>query len=183
MNSVTACNDAATALPGSTLRVRITPSAGARIDAFDRLISSVDSAACASLTLARALNSSACARSCVARALSSSVLDGTLPPDRRATSSKRPNVAWASFTVATVCATFALAAASEARERRIWSCSFDVSSSTSTWPFLMRSLTSTLTFSTVPESSLPMAIERVGCSVPLAVTVSVKLPRRTVSVA
>ena len=43
-----------------------------------------------------------------------------------------------------------------------------MSSSTSTWPFLMRSFTSTSTRLTVPESSLPMLTERVGCSVPLA---------------
>ena len=43
----------------------------------------------------------------------------------------------------------------------------------------MVSFTSTLTFSTVPESSLPMLMARVGCSVPLAVTVSVRLPRAT----
>ena len=84
--------------------------------------------------------------------------------------------------VAAVCATFAFAAASDARERRIWSRSLAVSSSTSTWPFLTWSLTSTLTFSTVPDSSLPMLIERVGCTVPLAVTVSVRLPRATVCV-
>ena len=41
-------------MPGSTLRVRTTPSDGARIEALDRLISSVESAACASATLARA---------------------------------------------------------------------------------------------------------------------------------
>jgi hypothetical protein len=46
----------------------------------------------------------------------------------------------------------------------------------------MRSLTSTLTLSTVPESSLPMLMVRVGCSVPLAVTLSVRLPRATVCV-
>ena len=91
-------------------------------------------------------------------------------------------MALASFSVATVCATFALAAATAARERRIWSFSFAVSSSTSTWPFLIRSFTSTLTLSTVPESSLPMPIARVGCSVPLAVTLSVRLPRATVCV-
>jgi hypothetical protein len=72
--------------------------------------------------------------------------------------------------VAVVCATLALAAASAACERRIWSRSLAVSSTTSTWPFLMRSLTSTLTLSTVPDSSLPMLMVRVGCSVPLAVT-------------
>ena len=46
----------------------------------------------------------------------------------------------------------------------------------------MRSLTSTLTFSTVPDSSLPMLIVRVGCTVPLAVTVRVRSPRPTVCV-
>jgi hypothetical protein len=91
-------------------------------------------------------------------------------------------LALASFTVATVCATFAVAADSTARERRIWSRSLAVSSSTSTCPLRIRSLTSTLTFSTVPESSLPMLVERVGCKVPLAVTVSVRLPRATVCV-
>ena len=43
----------------------------------------------------------------------------------------------------------------------------------------MRSLTSTFTFSTVPDNSLPMLMDRVGCTVPLAVTVSVRLPRVT----
>jgi len=180
VNKVTACSDAATALPGSTLRVSTTPSVGATIEALDRLIWSVDSVACASLTPARALASSAIARSRVARPLSSSVLEGTLPPDRRATSSNRAKVALASFTVATVCATFARAAASAAVERNIWSRNLAVSRTTSTCPFLIRSLTSTLTLSTVPDSSLPMLIERVGWIVPLAVTVRVRLPRATV---
>jgi len=90
VNSVTACSDAATALPGSTERVSTTPSIGERIDAFERLVSSVASAARASATLARALAASALARSKVARPVSSSACDGTLPPDRRDTSSSRP---------------------------------------------------------------------------------------------
>ncbi len=74
-------------------------------------------------------------------------------------------------------ATLAEAAARAAWERSIWSWSLAVSSSTRTWPFLIRSFTSTLTLRTVPESSLPMLIERVGWSVPLAVTVRVSAPR------
>jgi hypothetical protein len=51
------------------------------MDALDRLIWSVDSAACASLDAGRALASSATARASVARPLSSSAFDGTWPPD------------------------------------------------------------------------------------------------------
>ena len=39
-----------------------------------------------------------------------------------------------------------------------------------------------LSLRTVPDNSLPMVTERVGCSVPLADTVSVRLPRRSSSV-
>jgi hypothetical protein len=42
---------------------------------------------------------------------------------------------------------------------------------------LTLSFTSTSTLRTVPESSLPIVTERVGCKVPLAETVSVRLPR------
>ena len=70
-----------------------------------------------------------------------------------------------------------------ARERVTWSENFDVSSSTRTCPFFTRSLTSTSTFATVPDSSLPMLTLRVGCSVPLAVTAMLRLPRVTGSVA
>jgi len=87
-----------------------------------------------------------------------------------------------SFTVATVCATLASAAATAARERATWSRSFAVSSSTSTWPFLTRSFTSTLTRKTVPDNSLPMLTASVGCSVPFALTVTASLPRATGSV-
>ena len=52
---MTACSVAATALPGSTERDSTTPSIGERIEAFDRLVSSFDSAALASSTLAFAL--------------------------------------------------------------------------------------------------------------------------------
>ena len=65
------------------------------------------------------------------------------------------------------------------RDSRIWSRSLAVSSSTRTCPLVTLSLTSTLTLSTVPESSLPMLMARVGCRVPLAVTLSVRLPRPT----
>src|ERR1039457_7225467 len=57
VNRVTACSDAATAFPGSTLRVSTTPAAGARIDDFDRLIWSVDSWDSALSTAARAVAS------------------------------------------------------------------------------------------------------------------------------
>ena len=139
-------------------------------------------AACASFTPARALVSSARARSRAARPVSSSAFDGTLPPDSSATASSRARLACASFTVAPASCTLARAAASAACERRIWSRSLAVSSTTSTWPFWMRSFTSTFTFSTVPDNSLPMFTERVGCKVPLAVTDSVRLPRSTKAV-
>ena len=181
-NSVTACSEAATALPGSTERESTTPSMGERMEALDRLVSSVASVARALATLARALASAATARSTAARAVSSSAADGTLPPERRATSSKRARLAWASFTVAWAWASCACDAASAARERSTWSLSLAVSSSTSTWPVFTRSFTSTITRLTVPESSLPMFTARVGCSVPLADTVSVRLPLRRASV-
>jgi hypothetical protein len=155
---------------------------GERMDAFDRLVSSVDSVARASATVALALASPATARSRVARAPSSSVAEGTLPPDRRETSSKRARPARASFTVAAVWASCACADASAARERSTWSSSLAVSSSTSTWPFLTTSFTSTSTRLTVPDSSLPMLTTRVGTMVPLAATVSVRLPLRRASV-
>ena len=104
LNKVTACSDAATALPGSTVRVNTTPSMEERMEALDRLVSSVETVARTSATLARALASAATARSTLARALSNSVADGTLPPDKRATSSKRARFAWASLTVAALCA-------------------------------------------------------------------------------
>ena len=181
LSSVTACSEAATALPGSTVRVSTTPSIDERMDALDRLVASLDTPACASITLARALASSAWARSSVARALSSSVLEGTLPPERRATSSSRARLSWDSLTVTTVCATLAWVALRAARLLVSWSLSLAVSSSTSSWPLRTRSFTSTSTLRTVPESSLPMLTERVGCSVPLADTLRVRLPRCTTS--
>ena len=99
-NSVTACSEAATALPGSTVRLSTTPLMGERIEALDRLVSVVARAARDSVTAARAAASMATARSTAALALSSSVAEGTLPPERRATSSKRASVARDSFTVA-----------------------------------------------------------------------------------
>ena len=117
VNSVTACKDAATALPGSTVRASTTPSMGERIDDFDRFVSSVDSVARVCVTTARALSTLALARATAARAVSSSAAEGTRPPDRRATSSKRPSVARASRTVASFCASAACAALSAARER------------------------------------------------------------------
>ena len=111
VNSVATCSEAATAWPGSTDRVSTTPSIGERIDAFDRLVWSVFSAAPASLTDARALSCSASARVTVASAASSSVFDGTLPPDRRDTSRRRSSEARASFVVALACASRACAEA------------------------------------------------------------------------
>ena len=84
--------------------------------------------------------------------------------------------------VAPACASRAWAAANEARERSTWAESLAVSSSTNTWPFFTVSFTSTSTLRTVPDSSLPTFTERVGCKVPLAETLSVRLPRRTSSV-
>ena len=101
VNSVTACSEAATALPGSTVRVSTTPSIGERIEALDRLVSSVDRAARAVGRRWRARWPRRPRRGpALARALSSSVAEGTLPPDRRATSSKRARLARASFSVA-----------------------------------------------------------------------------------
>ena len=182
VNSVTACSEAATALPGSTDRVSTTPSMEERIDALDRFVSSVDSAARASCMAARVLFSSASARATVARPESNSAADGTLPPESRATSSSRASVACASLVVAAVCACRACAAASEARERSTCESSLAVSSSTSSCPFLTLSFTSTRTLRTVPDSSLPIVTKRVGCSVPLADTVSRISPRRNSSV-
>ncbi len=182
VNSVTACSDAATALPGSTERLSTTPSIGERIDAFFRFVSSVDSAARASATAARAAAPSASARATAARAASSSAFDGTLPPDSRATSSKRARLACDSFSVAAACATRASAEATVARERSTCWPSLVVSRSTSTWPFDTRSFTSTRTRATVPDSSLPMLTSRVGCRVPLAVTATRRRPRTTGSV-
>ena len=87
VNSVTACSDAATALPGSTLRASTVPSIGERIEDFARLVSLVDSVVWTWRTLASADARSASARAALARAVSSSAADGTLPPDSRATSS------------------------------------------------------------------------------------------------
>ena len=182
VNRVTACSEAATALPGSTVRVSTTPSMGERMEPRVRLVASVDTVAWADTTLARALASLATARSSVARAVASSACEGTCPPDRRATSSSRARLPVASLTVATACTTAAWAAFSAARERATWSCSLEVSSSTSTWPFLTWSFTSTSTRCTVPDSSLPMLTARVGCKVPLALTDRVSLPRPTGSV-
>jgi len=149
------------------------------MDARDSVMWSVDKAACASLTPARALVASAWARATAARPASSSALDGTMPPESCATSSSRDRVAVASARVAPAWATLAVAAVSAAPERSIWSLSLAVSNTTSTWPFLMRSFTSTFTCRTMPDSSLPMVMARVGCKVPLAVTVSVRLPSAT----
>jgi hypothetical protein len=182
VNSVTACSEAATVLPGSTVRVSTTPSAGAVIEALARLVWSVDRAACASCTPARALVASATAR--VPRGTSSVQLGGGRHlPARQARHLLEPaQAACASWVVAAACATLACAAATAACERRIWSCRRAVSSTTSTWPFFTGSFTSTRTSRTVPESSLPMVIARVGCNVPLAVTSSVRSPRATGSV-
>ena len=182
MNSVTACSEAATALPGSTERVSTTPSIGERIEARPRLVSSVLSVARACATAAWALACSAIALSSAARALSISAGAGTWPPDRRCTSSSRARLARASLAAAAACATPACAAARLARVRVIWSSSLAVSSSTSTWPFLTRSFTSTRTRATMPDSSLPMLTERVGWILPLAVTLSARSPRASGSV-
>jgi hypothetical protein len=67
-------------------------------------------------------------------------------------------------------------------ERATWSRSLLVSSSARTWPFFTRSLMSTRTWATVPESSLPMSTLLVGCKVPLAVTLTDRFPRLATSV-
>jgi hypothetical protein len=115
VNSVTACSDAATALPGSTLRDSTTPSIGERMAALARLVSLVDSVAVACATLAPAAARSAAARSTVARALSRSVAAGSLPPDSRATSSSRARLARASFSVTSANCRRARADSSSAR--------------------------------------------------------------------
>lgn len=115
----------------------------------------------------------------MARPASSSALDGTLPPDNAATASSRPSEARVSPMVAVVCATLACALVKAACERRIWSRSFAVSSTTRTCPFLTRPLTSTFTSNTVLDSSLPMLIDRLGCTVPLAMKLRVRSPRVT----
>ncbi len=88
-------------------------------------------------------------------------------------------MARASLVVAWAWATRAWAEASEALERATWALSLAVSSSTRIWPFFTRSLTSTRTLRTVPDSSLPILTWRVGTSVPLAATVRRRLPRLT----
>ena len=81
--------------------------------------------------------------------------------------------------MASFCVSAACAATSAARERFTVSWNLERSSSTITWPLVTWSFTSTSTRFTVPDSSLPTATERVGLSVPLAVTVSVMSPRST----
>jgi hypothetical protein len=84
--------------------------------------------------------------------------------------------------VASAWRTAARAAATAAREPATVSARREVSSSTSTWPCRTRSLMSTCTLATVPDSSLPMATCLVGCKVPLAVTDTVSAPRITACV-
>jgi hypothetical protein len=90
----------------------------------------------------------------------------------------------ASASLTEVCALLSLACATAtaAWDRVTWSCSRLVSSSASTWPLATRSFTSTRTFATVPDSSLPIATWVVGSSVPLAVTVTTSRPRAAGSV-
>ena len=182
MNKVTACKEAATALPGSTERDSTTPSMGDLMAAFDKSVSTVTSEALASATAALADSTPALALSKTAVAVSISAAEGSWPPEMRCTSCKRCMLACASRSVACAWPKPAWAAAKLARERPNWASSLAVSSSTSTWPFFTRSFTSTNTLRTVPDSSEPIFTVRVGCSVPLAETVSAKSPRLTTSV-
>ena len=143
VNSVTACSDAATALPGSTERESTTPSMGERIVALARFVSLLLSVARAWATLASALATPASPRAAAASAAASSLAEGTCPPLRWNTSRSRASVSRASTAPARACASAACVAASAAREPVTWSRSRASSSATSTWPFFTRSLTST----------------------------------------
>src|SRR5690606_23898158 len=98
------------------------------------------------------------------------------------TSCNRAKLERDSLSVACDCCKRACADITEALERLSCACSLSVSSSTSTWPFLTASFTSTSTLRTVPDSSEPTFTVRVGCSVPLASTVKERSPRLTASV-
>ncbi len=68
----------------------------------------------------------------------------------------------------------ATASAAFADATRASSCC--VSSSASTWPALTVALKSTSTRSMIPDTSLPTSTWLIGCSVPVAVTVTSKGP-------
>ena len=183
MNSVTACSDAATALPGSTVRVSTTPSVGALIDAFDRLVWSVDSVACASVTLARALASSAM------RTLQRGAAGVQLGLGRHLAARQArhfleaaPRPALASFTVADGLRHLGVRGGERGARAHDLVAQLGGVELDQHLALLDAVVDVDVDLSTVPDSSLPMLIERVGCSVPLAVTVSVRSPRATVCV-
>ncbi len=182
VKSVTACSEAATALPGSTWRLKTTPSMGETMAALLRLVLLVDKVAWACSTEALALSTAAWLRAAVARAASMSVKDGIPPRDCLKTSSKRASWALASRAVASAWVRCAWAEAKAARACCTWSLSLAGSSSMSTCPRLTRSFTSTRTACTVPDNSLPTLTWRTGCKVPLALTVRVMSPRAKASV-
>ena len=182
-NSTGALNEAATVWPGSTSRDRTTPVTGERIRAFENCVWSDESCARACATDDSAVSTAASARACSARAVSSSAADGTFPFDNRLTSSRRASDACASCAVARACATPAMADCSAASPCLIESCRRDVSSLASTWPLLTRSLLSTATSVTRPESSEPTSTSFVGWRLPVAETVTRRLPRSTGAVA
>ena len=88
----------------------------------------------------------------------------------------RASEAFASATVACAWATEASAAASAAFD--LATASFNLAGSiwASNWPFFTRSFSCTSTLAKVPDCSLPTSTDLVGCKVPLAETVTTRLP-------
>ena len=169
-----AWKDAATVCPGSMSRSSTMPSIGDRMTLFSRSVSWVSVAARASSTAARDAATPALARCSLARAPSISVFDGTLPPERRATSSNRRSCASASTSVASAWTSWARADCQTARLRSVCCSSFVVSMRASTWPVSTRSFESTSTSTTVPEISLPTWTWRIGSSRPVAETETIR---------
>ena len=144
--------------------------------AFERSVSAVSSAACASAIVALATSTAALAVATAASWASRSVRDGILPPESLLSSLRRLSFTWASLSVALLSASLASALANEARALATLESRLRVSSSMSNWSVLISSLTSTLTLRTMPDSSEPSVTVRIGLSVPSAETVTSRLP-------
>ena len=83
---------------------------------------------------------------------------------------------WLRASLARASSRVARALASAASSWRTWASSSAGSSSSRTWPALTRSLKSTFSFFTVPETCVPTLTSTTGLSVPLAETVCVTSP-------
>ena len=168
LNSTGACSDAATVCPGSTARVRITPSMGEMICIFERSAAMILSEALVAKASASATDNMALARAKAASAASISWVDET-PRARSVANLLR--CCWRSSRVMTASRSLASAPSNCAALRSRSAVMRMGSRMASTWPRFTLSFSSTRTSRTTPDISLPMSTCVSGWMVPVAETV------------